>query len=64
MARPFKCVCDRNPSYFQFVKYHAALRVKVTTVNVKNHEAFMILLHSINTHIENLNIAISKSLFD
>ena len=27
MARPFKCVCDRNPSYFQFVKYHAALRV-------------------------------------
>ena len=28
MVRPFQCVCECNPSYFQFVKNHAALRVK------------------------------------
>ena len=38
IARPFKWTCDRNPSYFQFVKNHATYRVNRTKDRKKEYQ--------------------------
>ena len=45
MARPFKCICDRNPSYFQFVKIMQLEGLRLA------HSVTVIIINSFTSNI-------------